>query len=256
MVMSERLAKAVIGLAASEALNQLLEGMVVGNLIQKRYDCNEVMNSGDHKIEATFNIPDITKVLAVPQLMLLYMEPSITALVEKMETDILESTSRFDRVVASNSLCDSLDDIRKSLESANCFVIAHHEDYQELRRSPNFSEFRNSVEAGLPAPYISQPIGRYDNGVWIVRSQHVPKVGEVRLNCALDRKSLSLRTFREPYVELPNVLATEANADNFNITVKSTYQPNTLAQQYTIIISYGLSVKEAEGIQINTFRRK
>ncbi len=39
--------------------------------------------------EATFQIPDVTKVLAVPDLLKLYMQPAVVALAEKIETDLL-----------------------------------------------------------------------------------------------------------------------------------------------------------------------
>ncbi len=45
--------------------------------------------------EATFQIPDVTKVLAVPDLLSLYMQPAVVALAEKIETDLLALYSQF-----------------------------------------------------------------------------------------------------------------------------------------------------------------
>ena len=39
--------------------------------------------------EATFQIPDVTKVLAVPDLLQLYMNPAVVAIAQKIETDLL-----------------------------------------------------------------------------------------------------------------------------------------------------------------------
>ena len=39
--------------------------------------------------EATFQIPDVTKVLAVPDLLKLYMQPAVVAMAERIETDLL-----------------------------------------------------------------------------------------------------------------------------------------------------------------------
>src|SRR5262249_17850585 len=39
--------------------------------------------------EATFQIPDVTKVLAVPDLLKLYMEPAVAAIAQKIEGDLL-----------------------------------------------------------------------------------------------------------------------------------------------------------------------
>ena len=40
-------------------------------------------------VEATFQIPDVTKVLAVPDLLKLYMQPAVVAIAEKIESDLL-----------------------------------------------------------------------------------------------------------------------------------------------------------------------
>jgi len=39
--------------------------------------------------EATFQIPDVTKILAVPDLLQLYMNPAVVAIAQKIETDLL-----------------------------------------------------------------------------------------------------------------------------------------------------------------------
>src|SRR5215475_14898900 len=43
----------------------------------------------DTHAEATFQIPDVTKVLAVPDLLKIYMEPAVAAIAQKIETDLL-----------------------------------------------------------------------------------------------------------------------------------------------------------------------
>jgi hypothetical protein len=40
-------------------------------------------------VEATFQIPDVTKVLAVPDLLKLYMQPAVVAIAERIESDLL-----------------------------------------------------------------------------------------------------------------------------------------------------------------------
>ena len=45
--------------------------------------------------EATFQIPDVTKVLAVPDLLKLYMQPAVVAIAERIESDILSLYSQF-----------------------------------------------------------------------------------------------------------------------------------------------------------------
>src|SRR4029077_19482356 len=51
-----------------------------------------VLNS---HMEATFQIPDVTKVLAVPDLLSLYMTPAVVAIAQKIETDLLNLYASF-----------------------------------------------------------------------------------------------------------------------------------------------------------------
>jgi hypothetical protein len=45
--------------------------------------------------EATFQIPDVTKVLAVPDLLKIYMEPAVAAIAQKIEGDLLNLYAGF-----------------------------------------------------------------------------------------------------------------------------------------------------------------
>ena len=46
-------------------------------------------------VEATFQIPDVLKVLAVPDLLRVYMQPAVAAIAEKIETDLLNLYAGF-----------------------------------------------------------------------------------------------------------------------------------------------------------------
>ena len=45
--------------------------------------------------EATFQIPDVTKVLAVPDLLKIYMQPAVAAIAQKIESDLLNLYAGF-----------------------------------------------------------------------------------------------------------------------------------------------------------------
>src|SRR5581483_10398024 len=45
--------------------------------------------------EATFQIPDVTKVIAVPDLLKIYMQPAMVAIAERIETDLLSLYGSF-----------------------------------------------------------------------------------------------------------------------------------------------------------------
>src|ERR1700683_4978564 len=123
-ITSANIANAIVKLVAADALPALMGNLVMGNLVNRDYEAtlaragdtvsvpipptlvaNNIAegstvtlqnpNLGNAQIvltthaEATFQIPDVTKVLAVPDLLRLYMQPAVVALAEKIETDLL-----------------------------------------------------------------------------------------------------------------------------------------------------------------------
>src|SRR5512132_3473819 len=129
-ITSANLANAIVKLVAADALPALVGNLVMGNLVNRDFEptlaqAGDTVNVpvppsmvannlaegstvvtqnpslGNAQIvlnthaEATFQIPDVTKVLAVPDLLHLYMQPAVVALAEKMETDLLNVYSEF-----------------------------------------------------------------------------------------------------------------------------------------------------------------
>src|SRR5436853_298749 len=129
-ITSANVANAIVKLVAADALPALMGKLVMGNLVNRDYEptlaqagdtvnvpipptlvannlaeggtvITQNPNIGNASIvlnthaEATFQIPDVTKVLAVPDLLKLYMQPAVIALAEKIETDLLNLYGAF-----------------------------------------------------------------------------------------------------------------------------------------------------------------
>src|ERR1700740_3198119 len=129
-ITSANVANAIVKLVAVDALPALVGNLVMGNLVNRDYEptlaqagdtvnvpipptlvANNIAeggtvltqnpNLGNAQIvlnthaEATFQIPDVTKVLAVPDLLKLYMQPAVVALAERVESDLLALYSLF-----------------------------------------------------------------------------------------------------------------------------------------------------------------
>src|SRR5208282_930381 len=129
-ITSTNIATAIVKLVAVDALPALVSNLVMGNLVNRDYEptlanagdtvnvpipptlvANNIAeggkvqtqspNLGNAQIvlnthaEATFQIPDVTKVVAVPDLLRLYMQPAVVAIAERIETDILSLYSQF-----------------------------------------------------------------------------------------------------------------------------------------------------------------
>ena len=120
-ITSANVASAIVKLVAADALPALMGNLVMGNLVNRDYEpalaqagdtinvpippvlvANNIAEGGtvttqnpslgnaqivlNTHAEATFLVPDVTKILAVPDLLKLYMQPAVVALAERIET--------------------------------------------------------------------------------------------------------------------------------------------------------------------------
>ena len=89
------------------------------------------------------------------------------------------------------------------------------------------------------------------------RSQFVSKTGSSPVtthNLAFTRNAMGLVVRRLPQ-PLPGTgaIAEYAELGNFGMRVLMSYQPNTLAQQFTVDVLYGCGVlQNSAGVQVNT----
>jgi hypothetical protein len=117
-------ATAIVKLVAADALPALVGNLIMGNLVNRDYEptlaqagdtvnvplpptlvANNLAEGGtvspqnpnlgnaqialNTHVEATFQIPDVTKVLVVPDLLRVYMQPAVIAIAERIESDLL-----------------------------------------------------------------------------------------------------------------------------------------------------------------------
>src|SRR5436305_2356557 len=129
-ITSTNIANAIVKLVAADALPVLVGNLVMGNLVNRDYEpmlaqagdtvnvpippvmvANNIIEGGtvqmqnpslgnaqivlNTHVEATFQIPDVTKVLAVPDLLKIYMEPAVAAIAQKVESDLLNLYAGF-----------------------------------------------------------------------------------------------------------------------------------------------------------------
>jgi hypothetical protein len=205
--------------------------------------------------EATFQIPDVTKVLAVPELLSLYMQPAMVALAEKIETDLLSTYAAFTANPAvgtpgapiSEETIDAAETAlfnAKVPASAPKYLVVSGEAYSQLRQNPRFSEYGTAGQAGLRA-LVDGTVGKLKD-FFVFRSQFVEKTGSSPItthNLAFAKNAIGLVVRRLPQ-PLPGTgaVAEYAELGNFGLRVVMTYQPNTLAQQFTVDVLYGTGV--------------
>jgi len=300
-ITSANVASAIVKLVAADALPALMGNLVMGNLVNRDYEpalaqagdtinvpipptlvANNIAeggtvqtqnpNLGNAQIvlnthaEATFQVPDVTKILAVPDLLKLYMQPAVVALAEKIESDLLALYPQFTANTAVGTAGTTITEATvdaaetalfstKVPASASKYLVVDAATYSALRQIPRFSEFNSAGEAGLRA-LVDGAVGKMKD-FYIFRSQFVVQTGSgpaTTHNVAFARDAIGLVVRRLPK-PLPGTgaIAEYAELGNFGMRVTMSYQPNTLAQQFTVDVLYGSGVlRNSFGVQVNS----
>jgi hypothetical protein len=163
--------------------NNIAEGGTVQTQNPNLGNAQIVLNT---HAEATFQIPDVTKILAVPDLLKLYMQPAVVALAERIESDLLGLyplfTSNTAVGTAGTAITEATVDSAETAlfgakvpASAAKYLVVDPITYSALRQIPRFSEFNTAGEAGLRA-LVDGAVGKMKD-FYIFRSQFVPKTG-------------------------------------------------------------------------------
>jgi len=300
-ITSTNVAQAIVKLVAADALPALMGNLVMGNLVNRNYEpvlgqagdtvnvpippamsANNIAeggtvqtqnpNLGNAQIvlnthaEATFQVPDVTKVLAVPDLLQVYMEPAVVAIAERIESDLLGLYSQFTAnatvgapgTTLTEAVIDSAETAlfqAKVPSSQPKHLVVDADAYSALRQVNRFSEYQSAGEAGVNA-LIRGAVGRIKD-FNVYRSQFVPKTGSgpaTTHNLAFARDAIGLVIRRLPQ-PLPGTgaIAEYAELGNFGMRVVMSYQPNTLSQQFTVDVLYGAAVvRPSFGVQIES----
>ena len=300
-ITSTNVANAIVKLVAADALPALVGHLVMGNLVNRDYEpvlaqggdtvnvlippqmqANNILDGGTVTVqtpminsaaivlnthaEATFQIPDVTKVLAVPDLLKIYMEPAVVAIAQSIETSLLNLYAGFTANApvgaAGTTITEAtIDAAETELFLAQIpptqqkFMVVDAATYSAWRQIPRFSEFQSAGDAGLQA-MIEGTIGKIKD-FFVFRSQFVQKTGSSPVNThnlafTKDAIGLVIRRLPQP---LPGTggIAEYAELGNFGMRVVMSYQPNTLAQQFTVDVLYGCGIlRNQAGVQVNT----
>jgi len=299
-ITSANIAQAIVKLVAAEALPALSSNLVMGNLINRDYEpvlassgdtvnvpiapqltANNIAEGGnvqtqnpnlgnapivlDTHIEATFQIPDVTKVLSVPDLLKVYMQPAVIAIAERIESDLLGLYAGFSANTpvgtAGTPLTEAvLDAAETALFKAKVpatspkYMVVSADTYSALRQIPRFSEQRISDAFGQ---VIAEGNVAKLKDFFILRSQLVPLTGSSPVNThnlAFTRDALALIIRKLPQ-PMPGTgaIAEYAEMGNFGLRVIMSYNPNSLAQQFTVDCLYGKAVLRNQfAVQVNS----
>jgi hypothetical protein len=300
-ITSTNVANAIVKLVAADALPVLVGNLVMGNLVNRDYEpalaqagdtinvpippvmvANNIAEGGtvqaqnpslgnaqivlNTHAEATFQLPDVTKVLAAPDLLKIYMGPAVAAIAQKIEGDLLSLYAQFTANTpvgtAGTAITEATIDaaetalfLAKVPPGEQKFMVVDAATYSAWRQIPRFSEFQTAGDAGLRS-LIDGTVGKVKD-FFVFRSQFVQKTGGSPVtthNMAFTKNAMGLVIRRLPQ-PLPGTgaIAEYAELGNFGMRVVMSYQPNTLAQQFTVDVLYGCGIlRNALGVQVTT----
>lgn len=300
-ITSANVANAIVKLVAADALPALVGNLVMGNLVNRDYEptlaqagdtvnvplppvlvANNIAEGGtvqaqnpslgnaqivlNSHCEATFQIPDVTKVLAVPDLLQVYMRPAVVALAERIEADLLGLYAGFTANTplgtAGTPITEAvIDSVETALFNAKLparepkFLVVDSATYSAMRQIPRFSEWQTIQDAGVRA-LVEGQVGKIKDLI-VLRSQYISYTGSAPINThniafAKDAIGLVIRRLPQP---LPGTgaIAEYAELGNFGMRVTMSYQPNTLAQQFTVDVLYGCGILRNQfAVQVNS----
>jgi len=300
-ITSTNVANAIVKLVAADALPALVGNLVMGNLVNRDYEptlaqagdavnvpimpslvANNIAEGGvvqtqnpnvgnaqitlNTHVEATFQIPDVTKVLAVPDLLQIYMHPAVVAIAERIESDLLGLYAGFTAnapvgtpgTPITEAVVDAAETAlfqAKVPSTDPKYLVVDAATYSQLRQIPRFSEFQTAGDAGLRS-LVDGTVGKIKD-FYVFRSQFVSKTGSAPTtthNLAFAKNAIGLVMRRLPR-PLPGTGAAAEYAElgNFGMRVMMSYQPNTLSQQFTVDVLYGCAVLRNNcGVQVNS----
>ena len=304
-ITSQNVAQAIVKLVAAEALPALESNLIMGRLVNRDYEntlaqagdtvnvplppvmvANNIAESGsvqtqnpnlgnaqivlNSHIESTFTIPDVTKILAVPDLVKTYMQPAIIALATRIETDLLSQYPLFTSNAATGG-ATAMDEARIDLAETELFnslvppgsryLVVSGSGFSSMRQISRFTEYQTVGPSGQPSSMVTGelpgagPMGA--NGkikdFLVFRSQNVVSVSGTYQNVGFSRDALGLVVRRLPKpLAGTGAIAEYVDHANFGLRVVLSYQPNTLAQQFTVDCLYGIgALRQQFGVVVN-----
>lgn len=210
----------------------------------------------DKHVEASGEIPDVSRAFAEPDVMDAYTKAAAIAIMEKQEDDLFGLYAGLTANAAigtaatpiTEALIDSAETVlfdQKLPTSQEKFLAVSSATYSQIRQIARFSE---ADKIGAPAgesALIGGDVMRI-KGFTVFRSQFVKKTGGGPVtthNLAFAKDALCLVSRRLP-VAMPGtgVIQAVESMDGYVIRVTFSYNQETLSPQFTVDALYGVGV--------------
>lgn len=291
-ITSANVAQAIVKLVAARGLPYLIANLRIANLVNRDFEptlaaagdtvnipipgtfvANNIVEAGsvqtqnpslgnaqivlNNHVEATFQIPDVTKALASVDIFQISVGPAMAAVAERIETDLLAQWAGFtaNAPLGANTAMDEarIDSGETALFVAKVpsnepkFLFVSPSAFGAMRNITRFTEYQTigaqGIMTGAELPGAG-PLGA--NGMiksfLVFRSQLVAQATSYK-NLAFHKNGLALVMRRLPQ-PLPGTGAISEYMElgGYGMRITMSYAPNTLAQQFTVDVLYGVGI--------------
>ncbi len=227
-----------------------------GSVTTQQVSLGNIPVSLTKHVEATFQIPDVSKALTSIDLVSTFITPAMLGIAEQIETDLLSlgPLATYNAAVGSSNTAPTealMDSIENGFFKARIpatqpkYLACSADFYATLRQISRFSELQT---IGSGDTIITGEFGKLKN-VNIFRSQLIQPVSTTTNNLAFTSDGIVLVVRRLP-LPLPGMGAVGAYAEykNLALRVLMSYNPSTLAAQVTVDTLYGVAALRQQAL--------
>lgn len=273
-VTSENLARVVAKLVAVDAIPMVFDSMDLGYLVTRDFtpeggwvsspvtvdyfdgqQVREIEVTLDTLAEASFVIPDVTKAIASPDLMKMYMSPAVATIAQSIDARLVASIGEFRRIEltgtggwrqAIGQIIDVLHSAIHPLGRSYRMVVP----LRELVHIRHMDEWKSGGESSIHGYMMPSRADGEIGGLSVFRTHGglLPQLAGL----AFADPALALVT-RRPPAPTPGcgAIAEPAELGNFGMQVVLSYNPHTLTQRFTLRVLCGAVALRPEcGVQI------
>jgi hypothetical protein len=244
-----------VPIPATYVANNIVEGGSVQTQNPSLGNAQIVLNQ---HTEVSFQIPDVTKALASMDVFQMSVGPAMAATATAIESNLLAQWPGFTAnppLGATSAMDEARIDLGETAmftalvpQNEPKFLFVSPTAFASMRQIPRFTEYQTIGAMGtmqgadLPG---AGPLGA--NGMiksfLVFRSQLVANNGTNYKNLAFHKNALGLVMRRLPQ-PLPGTgaIAEYAEMGGYGMRIILSYQPDTLAQQFTVDVLYGCGI--------------
>lgn len=283
-ITSENLAQAIVALVAAKSMQPLMAKARLATLVNRNYSsdigqvgdkvtikippvmtANNIAETGtvqtqnpspgfatvqlNSHVEATLEIPDVTKVVSGQDPLEDYLEPAMIAVAKRIEADLnslypqLLGSAGSSSAAISEAAIDAAESamfLAQVPEETPKYLQCHADTWSTVRNIQRFSE---ADKIGTGEAIVSGEVGKV-KGLYAFRSFYAVKDGSnVYHNIAFTKDTFALVTRQLPTI-MPGTgaVAQFVNYQGFGLRVVMSYNAATLSQKITVDTLYGVAV--------------